>query len=303
MIHPSFLVIGAAKSATTALHHVLSRHSQVALPSTKETNFFAFEGRAVDFRGPGDREALAASGLVRSVTTLEEYGSLFSVSGKHRAIGEICPLYLYDEHAPDNIRRHVPEVRLVAILRNPADRAFSAYKMLAEKGRERLAFERALDEEDARIAAHWEHAWHYVRMGRYHEQLARYYERFDRSRIRVYLHEDFEQRPDDVVRSICDFIGVDPALAPRVEGRQNVSRLPRSQVVDQTLRSDLVRAVARRFVPPQVRRTVGGMLHRINTTEADIPPASRARIVAAVRDDVRKLEQAIDRDLSSWLSV
>jgi hypothetical protein len=234
---------------------------------------------------------------------LEEYSALFSIGPQHKAIGEICPLYLYDRNTPDRIHRYVPNVKLIAMLRHPADRAFSAYKMLVETGREPLRdFERALDEEERRIAAHWEHAWHYVGMGRYHEQLSRYYDRFGRHQIRVYLHEDFERSPRDTLRSICEFIGVDPALAPPVEGRQNVSRLPKSERIERILRSSLLRAAVRPIVPAKLRSRVRHTLHRLNTTEADVPHTAKRRITGQLEGDIRKLEELIQRDLSSWLS-
>jgi hypothetical protein len=138
-------------------------------------------------------------------------------------------------------------------------------------------------------------------MGRYHEQLSRYYARFGRDQIRVYLHEDFERRPQDTVRSICDFIGVDPALAPPVEGRQNVSRLPKSDRIDRALRSPLLRAVARAIVPEKPRMRLRHTLHRLNTTEADVPHTAKRRITEQLQGDIRKLEELIQRDLSSWL--
>jgi hypothetical protein len=304
MIRPTFLVIGAAKSGTTALHEFLQRHPEVCLPRTKETNFFAFEGRKVDFRGPGDQVTLAHSPLVRTVSTLQEYADAFDVKAVHRAIGEVCPLYLYSPEAPVNIRDHAPSARLIAMLRHPVDRAYSAFQMLVEHGREPLRdFREALEREPERMAANWEHAWHYASMSRYSEQLRRYYDRFDRSQILVLRYDEFEKRPDDTLRSIFEFIGVDSNVEIDTASRYNTSGIPRSEALFQFLRAPVVRRVARAIMPQQARILVGGALHRLNTKRTGVPEEWRKELMRLFHDDIVALQRRAGRDFSSWLET
>ncbi|TCJ15544.1 sulfotransferase, partial [Rubrobacter taiwanensis] len=184
MTLPDFLVIGAGKAGTTSLYYYLRQHPQVYMSPTKETNFFALEGQRVAFRGPGVEERINAW----TITELSEYERQFAGVRGERAVGEVCPLYLYSERAAERIKRHVPEVRLIAVLRDPAERAYSSFLMLRRSGREPLEdFAAALEAEDRRVAGGWEYAWHYRRAGYYHEQLSRYYALFDPAQIRVYL--------------------------------------------------------------------------------------------------------------------
>ena len=94
---PTFLVIGAARSGTTALYLYLRQHPNVFMAQGKETNFFAFEGEALDFRGPG------AEFVNNSVATFDEYQRLFADAPEAAAIGEASPLYLYAPRAAERI--------------------------------------------------------------------------------------------------------------------------------------------------------------------------------------------------------
>lgn len=106
---PNFLVIGAARSGTTAMYHALSRHPQVFMSAVKEPNFFAFEEGELDFGGPG------ADFVNNSTNSLADYRALFAETGGAAAVGEASPLYLYSEQAPARIAATLGQVKLIAI--------------------------------------------------------------------------------------------------------------------------------------------------------------------------------------------
>ncbi|HEX6473777.1 MAG TPA: sulfotransferase, partial [Candidatus Limnocylindria bacterium] len=129
---PNFLVIGAAKSGTTALWSLLRQHPQVFMPALKEPHHFAFDADqpAPQFRGPG-------ANLHRdAVTGTDAYRALFADAGEALAVGEASATYLYVAASVERIRAAIPDARLVAILRQPADRAYSSYLHLKRQGRE-----------------------------------------------------------------------------------------------------------------------------------------------------------------------
>ena len=147
MTIPNFIVLGAAKAGTTALYHYLGQHPEVCMSRTKETNFLALKDDPLDFRGPGDRDYITRF----SVTTLDGYRDQFRGCGAKPAIGEASPLYLYSPKAPGLIGEVVPDAKLIVILRNPIDRAYSAFLHLVRDGRETvLDFGEALRLEDER---------------------------------------------------------------------------------------------------------------------------------------------------------
>ncbi len=302
---PNFLIVGAQKAGTTALYQYLKQHPDVCMSPIKEPHFFAFEHRDVDFRGPRDRETLGHM----VVKDEGAYRQLFAdASGKVR--GEASAMYLYMEEAVGGIQRHVPDAKLVAVLRSPADRAYSSFLHMVRDGREPIPdFGRALAAEEERIRAGWSPIWHYRRMGFYYEQISRYREAFGPEKIRVYLYEDLERNPEGVLRDIHEFIGVDPLFVPDVSSRYNVSGVPKSKGLHALhrflLRPNPVKAALKPFFPKGLRRRmVEGSLNTLrnrNLVKPPFPEEIRRGLIEGYTEDVSRLETLVHRDLSGWL--
>lgn len=183
---PNFLVIGAGKGGTTALHRYLQQHPEIFMSRRKELRFFPFENQRPDYRGPGD--ALDVSTVT---TTIDDYRAHFAAAEGYPARGEASPVYLYLPRSAERIKHYLPEVKLVAILRHPAERAYSQYLMMRKWNGEKLNFTEALAAEDQRVADGWGHRWHYRRRGFYATQLKSYFDLFKREQLRIYLYEDY----------------------------------------------------------------------------------------------------------------
>ena len=306
MTIPNFLIIGAQKSGTTALYHSLTAHPEVYMSPVKEPHFYAFEGEEPDFRGPRDRETLGHM----VVNDEAAYWRLFEGAGGAKVLGEASAMYLYLEGVPERIGRHAPETKMVAVLRNPAERAYSSFLHMIRDGREPIAdFGEALAAEEGRIRGNWSPIWHYRSMGFYHEQLVRYYETFDPEQIRVYLYEDLNGDPAGVLRDIHEFLGVDPGFVPDVSGRFNVSGVPKSQRVHAVhaflLRPNPVKSALKPLLPKKLRRgLVEGSLNALrnrNLVKPPFPEEVRRDLVAGYEEAVLELQELLRRDLSGWL--
>ena len=299
---PAFLVLGAAKSGTTALYTQLAQHSQVCLTSIKETNFFALEGHSLDFTGPGDYEALTQSDEVATITCWSDYVQMFSDCPDRSMRGEICPLYLYSSEAAERIRHYAPETRLIAILRHPVDRAYSAYRMLLTAGREsETDFRRALALESKRIADGWESAWHYQAMGRYSEQLQTYFALFPRRQLRIYLYEDFARSPQTILDDLCDFVGIE-RFSPDVSAHPGMVGIPRVQWIQRALtRHNPLRAAVRLLLPGPWRRRLGSAAARWNRKTPRLESELRLQMTESFRSEILDLQRLIGRNLSHWL--
>jgi hypothetical protein len=262
MVTPNFVIVGAAKAGTTAIYHYLLQHPQIYLSPLKETNYFALAGQELCFRGPGDDDYVNRL----SITDEAAYFAQFDGVRDEIAIGEASPLYLYHPQAAGRIYDTIPKTKIIAVLRNPVDRAYSAFIHLVRDQREvHRDFEQALAHEQQRIADNWEHIWHYATMGRYYEQLKRYYDLFPQEQIKVYLYRDLRTEPDALLRDTLDYLGVDPNFSFDTKTRYNEASLP----VEQR--------------PP-------------------LYPAVRSRLQSELRDDILKLQDLIQRDVSHWLT-
>ena len=295
---PNFLVIGTAHAGTTSLFHYLKQHPQIYLSPVKEPRFFAFEGEAVDFRGPGDERFRKIV-----ITDIKDYGALFEGVAQETAIGEISPVYLYSPKAPERIRHYVPGAKLIAILRDPIERAYSSFLGEIRAGREPLRdFAEALQNEGRRIRENWSYVWHYKQRGFYYSQLRRYLERFDRSQIKIVLYDDWEADNVGTLREIFRFLEVDDCFIPDVSVRHNVSLIPRIKLLHEALTSRRRgRCILRPFLLARAWQRMRRGLTKRNLVRPKLPLSVRKHLVEEYQADILRLQDAIGRDFSKWL--
>jgi hypothetical protein len=294
---PGLIVIGAARSGTTALYEHLRQHPQIFLSSSKEANYFAFEGEPLDYRGPG------ADFVNNSVPTWSAYLELFADAPGDAVIGDISPLYLYAPKAAERIRARLPDARLVAILRNPIEQAFSHFQYARACMIEPLdSFDAALDAEPERLRDHWQPLFQYSDFPRYSEQLRRYRDHFPPEQIKIFLYEDYRADPKGVLRQIFEFAGVDASFVPTLNKDANPGGDPRSRLLQAIImKPNLLGSIAAVFLPLPVRRRIRDRISRLNIARAEFSPTARARLASKLRPDILELQGMLGRDLSGWL--
>ena len=296
---PDFLIIGAAKSGTTALFHYLSQHPDVYASPVREPNFFALGEKKAVFNGPGDEETVNRN----SVSDRNRYRQLFAGASEGQIAGEASPFYLYHESAPSRIYGAAPQAKLIAILRNPVERAYASYLHLVRDGRERCErFEEALTLENDRIAANWEHLWHFTRMGFYAQQLKRYLMFFDRQQLHVVFYDDFKTDPLASVRSCFRFLSLPEDFTPDMRRRPNRSGVPRIAWIQRGLSlQGRIKKTISSILPERIKGSTATLVQRWNLRRPPLEQAVRERLIALYRDDVLALAELLDRDLNDWL--
>ena len=218
---PDFLVIGAPKAGTTALHAALSEHPALYMSAIKEPKFFLSDGPPPTKGGPGD-----ALTYREHVWRRADYEALFAPAPPGTLRGESTPLYLYDRAAMGRIRDTLPQARLIVIVRDPVERAHSNWAHLWSAGLEPVAdFVRACGEEERRIDAGWASFWHYTGLGRYGEQLQYLFTLFPREQVLVLRYRRLVDEPAQVLDRICAFLGVQTGVLTQMP-RHNVTSHP-----------------------------------------------------------------------------
>lgn len=296
MTLPNFLIIGAAKSGTTALYHYLKQHPQVYMGPNKETNFFAFEGKQVDFRGPGDEKINDST-----ITTLKMYEQQFEGASREMAIGEASPWYLYSERAAECIKHNIPGAKLLAILRNPVDRAFSSYLHVVRESRESLTFEEGLLAEESRIEQGWEFIWHYRKAGFYSAQIKRFLDQFPREQVRFYLYDDFLTDPSGLLESIYEFLGVNTNFVADTSIKPNATGMPRNRLLGRLLlQPNPLRETAKLLMPEQLRYNLSQRINQQLLSKPSLSETTYENLLHDYKEDIWELQNLIGRDLSAW---
>jgi len=186
-----FICVGAQKAGTSTLHDILKQHPDLQLPIYKETHFFR------------DDEVYEKG--------LEYYFNHFFDKEKRECIGEIDPEYAYFEPCAQRIWDCFGAIKIIFILRNPVDRAFSHYRMSKGRGLEDYTFSEAVETEENRLRTHYDHIhFSYCSRGKYWEQIERFQKIFGTKNVAVYKFEDLIKDSKRTVESICNFVGLSP---------------------------------------------------------------------------------------------
>ena len=300
MTLPNFLIIGAAKSGTTAIYTFLKQHPDIYMSPRKELRYFS--------NRPTPQGDIPEGYVHKGVTTLSAYESYFDGVMDERIYGESSPMYLYTPGTAERINETIPNVKLLAILRNPVDRAYSAYTHALREWKEPAeSFQKALELEPERIKAGWGMLWHYTRAGLYYQQLARYFEVFDSKQILVVLYDDLRSDPAALLRLIFNFLGVDPDFKPDTSLRPNVSGFPKSEWLHKLMKrlfieDNVIKRVSQVLVPQKIRRMVMVKLRGANLEKRELSADLRSQLQSIFRSDIEKLQGLLDRDLSHWLA-
>lgn len=297
MVLPNFLIVGSAKAGTTSLNTMLGQHPQVFMSARKETHHFMHVGRPSAWSGPGDEEM---NGFC--VADPAEYEDMFAAGAGLPAVGEASVFYMTSPSALEEARARLGDIRVVATLRDPSRRAFSAYSHLAMRAREDLDFTGGLAAESERLAAGWEPLWGYHATGCYASQVESLFDVFGQQHVLLLRFEELMGRPEEQLRTVFEFVGVDPEVPVNAGARLNDTGRPRSRAVQKVLSGGdtRVRSVVRKAVPAGLRHRGWTALRRINLERTAADPAVLAQLRSAFAPDVRRVEALTGWDLSSW---
>ncbi len=304
---PNFLVIGPSKAATTSLFHYLRQHPEVYLSPIKNPKFFYDDYREIDCPGGGytlEDHQSGAPYLGRKVTDLREYLRLFDGWCGQKVAGEISPGYLTHAKSARLISEFSNYMRLIAILRDPVQRAYSNYTHLVAKAMEGRPFIRALEEEpvDEPIGVLTESTT-YVREGLYFRNLMRFLQYFDREQILICWFDEFVSQPRRTLRHIFRFLGVKEDAPITTDIAHNVTRYSRSGRLNKVL-SQSGRSIAR-SVPRPLRRHLVSIRSRLLDFNSYKPEpmsrAERSRAIDFFREDTERLQELLKVDLSGWM--
>lgn len=303
---PNFVIVGAGKSGTTALYEYLAEHPDVFMSPVKETNFFALEGtEMVEPKDDPNQEFH----YPWSVTNWDDYQRLFDGVTNEKAIGEVSPMYLYSPDAAKQLKQRLPNVKIIAILRDPVDRLYSRYMHLARENREpSRRFEDALEQGNI-----WWKRNDLVQEGFYHTHLLKYYEQFPETQIKVFLYEDLKKDPLRVIQSIYDFIGVDGWYEPDFSVEYNVSGKIQNKAVDRLIgQNSKIKSLIAKVSPTLLNTITRNMalkkwvnkLRKKNLHKAPLSTSTRMEMINKIyRNEVQQLQQLINRDLNNWLTI
>ena len=294
MKYPNFLIIGVQKSGTTSIYNYLGQHPQVYMSPIKETNFLE-----KDWEKVGKEQGIYNS---NGIDTWEKYCQLFAGSKDEIALGEASPNYLFHYRSSvERILKYVPEAKLIAILRNPIERAYSDYLMhIRDEIGEQLSLKTEIELRPKSSFL--------LKKGFYYTQLQYYFEHFDKSQLKIYLYDDLKANPVKLMQDLYKFIGVDSSFCPDMSEKVQTAQIPKSRLVNRLLkRQNPVRSFAAKtlklFLPEARRQKIRSQLIKLNSDgkeKAKLSQEEREILQDLYQEEIVSLQELIGRDLSSW---
>ena len=295
---PNVFLIGVQKSATTSVYDWMAQHPDVCGPvSLKDTPFF------ID-------DHLYNKGLefLQGIYRREFKGQKVILNGSAHNI--------YFEHALQRISELNPEGKMILILRNPVDRAFSAYNFAVKRNLESQDLETAVADEPNRITdpdLKIRSETTYVDHGLYYKQIQRLYAYFKPEQLKVVLYEDVRERPEETIRDLYEFIGVDPGFTPDFRtlnktGTVKYAWIKNMVYNDSKLKRFLLRYIIDPLIPYDLKyrtkifllNAMTGKSKKGQQPRAVLTPENRTLLHSFFQEDIANLEKLLERDLSAW---
>ena len=302
---PDALIIGAPKAGTSALHAALAQHPQIYASPVKEPKYYmGWDAPPPSYAGPGDPHSNK-----EWIWRREDYRALFSGAPGNAVRLESTPFYLYMPGARRRIAEELPEAKLIVIVRDPIDRAYSNWMHLWVDGLEPIPdFVEAWHAEDCRVAAGWAPFWRYRRLGRYGEQLADLFRLVNRERVFVLRYWQLVSHPDETLNRVARFLGIaeDQVITiPPDNARPFVEPGLRASMLGRAIRAG---ATAASYAPPQVWRRaskplVGLLQHGGHSQRPKLRPQQRTALLGDCADDISLLEQTLGESFQDWRSA
>jgi hypothetical protein len=301
---PNLLIVGAAKAGTTSLHNYLADHPQIFMSKHKEPKYFTSEYCDIRFSGKGDKSVGQ-----NTLKSWEEYLSLFDESRTESILGESSADSLYyHKNVIPAISKKLGDPHIIIILRDPLERAYSAYTHLLRDNRESLSFQEGLDMEDDRIKEGYEFIWHYKNAGMYSESVAAFQSNF--TNCKVILFDDLIKNTQQVLNEVYTFLGVLSFVNRELRVYNN------SGVPKKNWKSTMFKVVKfvinrsnpnlRRLMPKKLRSGFKAKVKRDffdnNLMKSKMSSSDRELLAKLLKNDIEILQENIKVDLSHWLN-
>jgi len=290
---PDFLIVGAAKSGTTSLYHYLKQHPQIFMPENKEPWFFSLSGITTKSEEISNRK----KGIV---TDFNVYLDLFNDAKVPQILGEASTTYLYlYEETIKNIKKYHPnwnDLKIIIILRNPIERAYSHYLYDVSFGYNNPLFEEILEK--------WKlkglHVFNnYIDYGLYFNQIKSYKNNFDK--VKIYLFEDLERNSSLLVRDISDFLKIGTSFIANTTLKHNMYVGSNKLLGNFINKPNLIKELINLVLPNAVRIKMRNKMVEVFSQKPKLKNSWRKFLKEIYEEDIARVQNLIGRDLSHWL--
>ena len=283
-----FFIVGAPKAGTTSLYHYLSEHPQVEMSSQKEPDYFS--DKAINEQGMYYTK--------NRVNSLAKYESLF-VQKESVVYGEASVSYLFYENVPEDIKKYNPNAKIIIMLRDPIERAFSHYLMDYRLGLISDSFENVL----AKISKHKNaHLFYqqYIEVSKYSKQIQRYLDFFKKENILFIDYEDFKKNVSKTVDQVYNFLNISTEFVADINTKHNTFIMPKNKIIRLIYSFVFLRKILTFLFPIYLVKNFRVLLFKTDK-KPELLKETRSLLSIIFNDDIKKMEEVLAKNYSKWI--
>lgn len=285
---PNFFIVGAPKAGTTSLFYYLNEHPEVYMSSIKEPNYFSWD--EIKKQNLYYKE--------KNITKLEEYKKLFEGVKDEKAIGEASVSYLFYPTVPQKIENMIPNAKIIIMLRDPIERAFSHYLMDLRLGYVNIPFGDIIyRKSNSRIVSLYYQQ--YVELGLYFGQIKRYIGTFGKEHVKIFIFDDLKNNVKKIISSLYSFLDVDRNFVPNLEEKYNVFEIPKNNVIKPFYNSMIMRSCIKKILPDSYKSKIKKAFFS-NGRKPVIDEEIKNYLKNIYAEDRKKLEALLEINLNTW---
>ncbi len=284
---PNFFIVGAPKAGTTSLYHYLDAHPDVFMSPIKETNYFSYESAV--------KQDLYYK--ERGISNWNDYKKLFENSDGKKAVGEASVSYLFYEAVPQLIKNKIHDARIIILLRNPVERAYSHYQMDCKLGYVNTSFEKIIFNKNRTPLENLFYQ-QFILLGLYYEQVKRYMDVFGTEKVLVILFDDFKNTTEKEINRLYRFLEIDETVKLNLDKTHNPFATPRNSVFRFIYRFKKVRLMMKNLLPKKIQLYILEII--LTKKKAPVEEKTIKFLNEFYKPDIMKLEKLLNRNLSKW---
>jgi len=283
-----FFIVGAPKAGTTSLYHYLNEHPQVEMSSQKEPDYFS--DKAIH-----EQKMYYAK---NRVNTLDKYEALF-LQKESMVYGEGSVSYLFYDNVAEDIKKYNPNAKIIIMLRNPIERAFSHYLMDYRLGLISDNFENIIAKKSKHKNAHLFYQ-QYIEVSKYANQIQRYLDFFEKENILFIDYKDFKKNVSKTVDQVYNFLNISADFSADTNTKYNAFTIPRNKVIRFIYSFVFFRRILTFLFPIYLVKNIRFFLFK-SDKKPELLKETRSLLRKIFHDDIKKLEKVLGKDYSKWI--
>ncbi len=283
-MEPNFFIAGGSKCGTTNLSYHLMEHEKVFMPDLNEPYYFCRLDIPRDF----ERESM--------ITEKNRYLELFKNAKDGDRIGEATSAYLHCPSAPSDIKNHFPDSKIIILVRDPVERAHSAYFSYQFMHSDKRSFSEMIDEHENKMNNNEFFLYSILDPGFYSKHITRYQDVFDKEHLKIIIFEDYIKNTERVIESVLDFLELDKKIELR-DQKKGAYRVPKNKITGRVLENKKFRSFASKVIPTVYRQKFGDKFLLEQTSKPNMMTEDRYRLKEIYKNEVVNLEKLLELKL------